>query len=66
VLKFQLVKQIVSYVSEVKLELSKVTWPKRPEVVRLTLIVLIISGIVAGYVGALDFICTKLLEFTVR
>lgn len=58
-------KQVLAYLSEVRLELSKVTWPKRSEVIKLTLIVFIISAVVGGYTGALDFIFTKLLEFLV-
>lgn len=59
------VKQVLAYLSEVRLELSKVTWPKRNEVIKLTLIVFIISAIVGAYTGALDFVFTKLLEFLV-
>jgi len=59
------VKSILSYLSEVRLELSKVTWPKRNDVIKLTLIVFIISAIVGGYTGALDYLFTKLLEFFV-
>ena len=58
-------KQVLAYLSEVRLELSKVTWPKRNDVIKLTLIVFIISGIVGAYTGALDYLFTKLLEFFV-
>ncbi len=59
------VKSIVSFFSEVRLELSKVTWPKREEVIKLTLIVFILSAVIGAYVGALDYVFTKLLEFVV-
>ena len=55
--------KILSYFSEVKLELSKVTWPKRQEVVRLLSLVLVISAVVATFVGIVDFGLTKTLEF---
>ena len=55
-------EKVLGYFSEVRAELSKVTWPKRQEVVRLTLVVFAISVIVAFYVGGLDYIFTKLLE----
>ena len=58
-------EKIGSYLTEVRLELSKVTWPKRNDVIKLTLIVFIISGIVGAYTGALDFVFTKLLEVLV-
>ena len=61
-IKFPPVKAIITFIREVRTELSKVTWPKKEEVIKLTLIILIISGIVAGYVGSLDFAFTKLLE----
>jgi len=63
--KSTLVKQVFSYFSDVRFELSKVTWPKREEVIILTLVVFLISAIVALYVGALDFAFTKLLAFLV-
>ncbi|AKM83333.1 preprotein translocase subunit SecE [Candidatus Woesebacteria bacterium RIFOXYC1_FULL_31_51] len=56
-------KKIFSYFSEVKLELSKVTWPGRQEVVRLLSLVLVISVVVAAFVGIVDFSLTKSLEF---
>ncbi len=55
-------EKVLGYFSEVKAELSKVTWPKRQEVVRLTLVVFAISLIVAFYVGGLDYLFTKFLE----
>ncbi|MBI3443259.1 preprotein translocase subunit SecE [Candidatus Woesebacteria bacterium] len=59
-------KKIFDYFVEVRSELSKVTWPKRDDVVKLTLIVVVISVIVGGFIGALDFGFTKLLEVIVR
>lgn len=55
----------MSYLSEVKGELRKVTWPKKQEVIRLTLVVFIISAIVAGYVGGLDYVLTKALSLVI-
>lgn len=56
-------KKIFSYFSEVKLELSKVTWPTKQEVIRLLGLVLVISIVVAAFVGIVDFSLTKTLEF---
>ena len=58
-------KQLTTYINEVRAELIKVVWPKREEVVRLTLIVILISGIVGAYLGVLDFALTKLLELLI-
>ncbi len=58
-------KQVLNFFNEVKLEVSKVTWPKRENVIRLTLIVFLVSGILGAYVGGLDFIFTKALALVV-
>ena len=52
-------KSVISFFSEVRLELTKVTWPKRHEVVRLTIIVLAVAIIIGAYVGGLDYLFTK-------
>ena len=57
-----LVKAVIDYLQGVRQELSKVVWPKREEIAKLTLTVFIISGIIGAYVGALDLAYTKLLE----
>jgi preprotein translocase subunit SecE len=59
------VKPVLTYFSEVKAELAKVTWPRKDEVVRLTLTVFIISAAVGLYTGGLDLAFTKLLEVVI-
>ena len=56
----------VTFLKEVKDELKKVTWPKQGEVLRLTLLVILISVIVGVYIGGLDFIFTKGVEILVK
>lgn len=55
-------KFLINYVREVREELSKVEWPKRREVIKLTATVVIITLIIGAYVGALDYIFAKALE----
>lgn len=54
-------KSVVTFFSEVKSELSKVTWPKKDEVVRLTGIIILVSLIVGFYIGGLDYLFTSVL-----
>lgn len=61
-LQFEAVKAILEYLKEVRSELAKVVWPKKEQVIKLTLIVLIISAVVGAYVGGLDYVFTKFLE----
>jgi len=55
------VKAITNFFGEVRLELEKVTWPSRNEVIKLTLTVFLVSGILGAYVGGLDYLFTTLL-----
>lgn len=51
------------FFSEVRDELKKVTWPTRADTIKLTATVFIISLIVAVYVGIIDVLLAKILEF---
>lgn len=52
---------LLTYLQEVRVELTKVTWPTRSEATHLTLIILGASLAVGLYVGGLDYIFTSLL-----
>lgn len=54
------------FVQSVVSELKKVTWPKRNEVIRLTLVVIVISIIIGFYIGVLDIGLAKLLELLTK
>lgn len=52
----------LSFLKEVKSELSKVTWLNRQQTFRLTLIVIGVSIVVGIFIGGLDFLFTKLMK----
>lgn len=56
----------ITFLKETQEELKKVVWPKREEVIRLTLLVIIISLIVGFFIGGLDFVFTKITEFFIK
>jgi preprotein translocase subunit SecE len=57
---------MVSFLREVRVELSKVTWPSKEDVIRLTSVIIGISVIVGAYIGGLDLIFTKMLEYIIK
>jgi len=59
-------KNPVEYLKEVQIELKKVLWPKREEVVKMTGTVLLVSTLVAAYIGGLDSILTKVFETIIK
>lgn len=54
------------YLQETYAELKKVVFPSRADVIKLTVIVLVISVVVGLYIGGLDFIFVKLTEVILR
>ena len=51
------------YLREVRDEMSKVAWPKRPEVKRYSIIVIITVVVYTALVGGLDFIFGELSQW---
>jgi preprotein translocase subunit SecE len=51
---------------EVQYELSKVTWSSRKQLMSSTLVVIIVSVILAFFIGAVDFGLTKLAHLLFR
>jgi len=56
-------KNLLVFLSEVKLELEKVTWPKRNTVVNYLGLVIVVSAVVTIFIGTADFSLTKTLEY---
>lgn len=52
----------VTFIKEVQAELSKVKWPTRAEVIRLTAVVLIVSAAIGLLLGALDIFFTAIVQ----
>lgn len=55
-----------NFVSGVRDELKKVTWPTRQEAIRLTIAVFVISLIVGLYVGIIDLALAKVLALVTK
>jgi len=56
-----IIMNIVNYLKEVRVELTKVTWPTRKEATYLTVIILVASLATGLYIGGLDLAFTSLL-----
>ena len=50
-----IMRKIISFIKESYQELKKVAWPKRAEVVKKTIIVVVSMIVIAAVVGALDY-----------
>ncbi len=57
-----MLNRAVTFFKESRVELRKVRWPTREETVRYTIAVIIASGVLAMYLGAIDY----LLQFVLN
>lgn len=55
--------KIVKFIKEVKIELIKVTWPKREELVGSTVVVLILSIILSIFLWVADTFIRRVVLF---
>ena len=56
----------VAFLKETREELKKVVWPGREQIIRSTIIVILLSLIVGVFLGGLDFVFTKLIEIVIK
>lgn len=54
------------FFTDIQDELKKVTWPSRATTIRLTLVVIVISLIIAAYIGIIDVLLAKALELLTK
>jgi len=54
--------KIVQFVKEAKIELKKVKWPTRTELIDSTKVVLATSFLLAAFIGGIDFLLSQLIN----
>ena len=54
-----MINKIIAYLKEVRAEMTNITWPTRNQTIFYTVAVLVISILIAYYLGLLDFVFSK-------
>jgi preprotein translocase subunit SecE len=54
--------RVPRFLREVRIEMSKVTWPDRPELVQSTWVVLVAIAIAAVYIGLWDVVWSQIVS----
>ncbi|MEW6685897.1 MAG: preprotein translocase subunit SecE [Candidatus Edwardsbacteria bacterium] len=54
-------KRIINFFKEVHLEFTKVSWPRRDELFQSTIVVIVLSLLVALFIGIVDITLSKLI-----
>ena len=58
--------RVTKFFSEVKSELKKVTWPSKDEVKGSTVVVITLTFLLGLYIGAIDFVVSRVITFLIR
>jgi len=56
------IKEFVKFFEESKVEIKKVVWPTRKETVTTCIAVLVVSVVIALYLGVVDLAFSKIVE----
>ena len=59
-------KGIGKFLRDVRVEMSKVTWPTRKDLIQSTIVVMVAVLIAAVYTGALDTVFSRLTDYVIR
>ncbi|MFA5089515.1 MAG: preprotein translocase subunit SecE [Candidatus Omnitrophota bacterium] len=61
-----IIKKATGFVGEVKVELSKVSWSSRQELIGSTYVVIVITAIITVFIGLFDLLLTKGLSMVFK
>ena len=56
---------MANYIKETQAEMKHVKWPSKKQVINYTTAVVVLSLLIAAYVGALDVLFTKILSWVI-
>lgn len=58
--------KLIKYLKDTVAELKQVSWPTQKQATLYTILVIIISGVTAVYVGAFDYLFSQGINFVVN
>ena len=61
-----IVKKITNFLKEVKIELNKVSWSTRQELIGSTVVVITVTFIMAVFIGLIDILLSHILRLVFR
>jgi preprotein translocase subunit SecE len=59
-------EKIKNFLKEVKIEIKKVIFPGKDEVIGSTKVVIVLVIIIAGFLGVIDLLLTEIIRIVVR
>ena len=63
--KVQFLQRVSQFVREVKIEFKRITWPSKKETTQTTIAVISFTLFVSAYLGLIDTLLSKLVQFLI-
>ena len=60
-----LLQKLSVYLKQVRTEGKKINWPTRQKAIRYSLLVVVLSLVIAAFLGGLDFVFSSLVKLVV-
>jgi preprotein translocase subunit SecE len=61
-----MIAKIKNFLSEVTVELKKVSWPSRNELIGSTIVVVISIAVMGAFIGICDFVFSKAIQVLIK
>ncbi|MBN1594181.1 MAG: preprotein translocase subunit SecE [Candidatus Coatesbacteria bacterium] len=58
--------RIITFFRDVHLELKRVTWPNKDQIISATAVVIIATLIISAYLGLIDNVLALILQFVLK
>ncbi len=58
--------KVIQFLKEIRVELGKVTWPNKNELIGSTIVVVVVSLLLSAFTGVVDFILSRLAALVLR
>ncbi|RKY83721.1 preprotein translocase subunit SecE [candidate division KSB1 bacterium] len=59
-------KKLFKFLADVKVEMNKVSWPTKEELLNSTYVVIIVSALLAVFIFGVDYILSSVLKLFLR
>ena len=59
-------RRVQEFVREVLAEFRKVTWPSRQEIINSTVVVIVVTVVLAFFLGGVDIVLARVVERILR
>ena len=61
-----MINKVVTFLKEARVELKKVSWPTKDELIGSTIIVMIITVMLAIFIGVCDYFLSRFVGLLIR